>query len=57
MTIRSDGRRLIQLTMKPDLYERIREHCNSIDTPMTIWARQIICRELDGVGARGRGDT
>ena len=48
MTIRrSDSRRLIQLTMKPDLYERIRDHCRALDVPMTVWARSLILRELE----------
>lgn len=46
MTLRSDGRRLIQLTMKPDLYERIREHCDSLDLPVTVWVRELVKREL-----------
>ena len=46
MTIRSDGRRLIQLTMKPDLYDRIRQHCSSLDLPMTVWIRGLIDHAL-----------
>ena len=44
---RPDNRRLIQLTMKPDLYERIRDHCRALDVPMTVWARSLILRELE----------
>jgi hypothetical protein len=47
MTLRKDGRRLIQLTMKPDLYERIQAHCSAMDTPITVWARELIKRELE----------
>lgn len=47
MTIRPDSRRLIQLTMKPDLYDRIRRHCSALDVPMTVWARGLILKELD----------
>lgn len=46
-TRRDDGRRLIQLTMKPDFYEQIRAHCKALDTPITVWARQLIRRELE----------
>jgi hypothetical protein len=49
VTLRKDGRRLIQLTMKPDLYERIQAHCASIDVPITVWARELIKRELERV--------
>jgi len=52
MTIRKDdGRRLIQITIKPDTYERMREHCNRIDMPMTVWARSVIAQELDRIDA------
>lgn len=47
MTTRADdGRKLIQLTMRPDLYHQIKEHCQSLDMPITIWARELIKREL-----------
>jgi len=47
VTLRKDGRRLIQLTMKPDLYDRIQEHCAAIDQPVTVWVRELIKRELE----------
>lgn len=45
-TRRDDNRKLIQLTMKPDLYDRIRDHCSALDMPITVWARELIKREL-----------
>ena len=45
-TRKSDGRRLIQLTMKPELYEQIREHCARMDVPITVWARQLMKNDL-----------
>lgn len=52
MTTRADdGRKLIQLTMRPDLYNQIKEHCQSLDMPITIWARELIKRELANQGA------
>lgn len=45
-TRKDDNRRLIQLTMKPDLYDRIRDHCSALDMPITVWARELIKREL-----------
>lgn len=46
-TRRDDNRKLIQLTMKPDLYDRIRNHCSALDMPITVWARELIKRELN----------
>ena len=46
MTLRSDGRHLIQLTMRPDLYGQIQAHCRDLDMPITVWARELIRREL-----------
>lgn len=45
-TRKSDGRKLIQLTMRPDFYEQIRQHCQQLDMPVTVWARELIKREL-----------
>ena len=47
MTTRKDSsRRLLQVSLKPDLYDRIRDHCEALDIPMAIWARELIKREL-----------
>ena len=51
MTLRKDGRRLIQLTMKPEFYDRIQEHCAAADVPATVWVRELIKKELARVGA------
>jgi hypothetical protein len=40
-------RRLLQISLKPDLYEQIRAHCAVIDMPMAIWTRELIKRELE----------
>lgn len=45
-TRKDDGRKLVQLTMQPDFYERIRAHCKALDMPITVWARELIKREL-----------
>lgn len=47
MTLRKDGRRLIQLTMRPELYHRIQAHCSAMDVPITVWARSLITQELE----------
>ena len=45
-TRKDDGRRIIQLTVNPDLYDQIRAHCSAIDMPITVWARTLIRNEL-----------
>jgi hypothetical protein len=48
MTIRKEtGRKLVQLSMKPEFYELIRQHCEHLDMPVTVWARELIKRELE----------
>lgn len=39
--------KLIQLRIKPDIYDRIRTHCKALDIPITVWARELIRRELE----------
>jgi len=46
MSIRKNGRCMIQLTMAPDLYAAVREHCKRQDTPVTVWARELIRQAL-----------
>jgi hypothetical protein len=47
MTNKKDtDRRLLQVSLKPDFYERVRQHCARIDLPMAIWVRQLIKREV-----------
>jgi len=46
MSIRKDGRCMIQLTMAPDLYQAVRDHCKRLDTPVTVWARELIRQAL-----------
>jgi hypothetical protein len=40
------NRRPLQISLKADLYEQVREHCNQLDMPMAIWTRELIKREL-----------
>jgi hypothetical protein len=46
-TRKTDGRRLLQISLKPDFYELVQQHCRMLDVPMTIWARDLIRREID----------
>lgn len=48
MTIRkTDGRRLLQISMQPDYYKLVQDHCRRLDVPMTVWARDLIRREIE----------
>lgn len=47
MTIQKEtGRKLIQLSVKPNFYEQIMTYCDELDMPVTVWARELIKREL-----------
>jgi hypothetical protein len=51
MTIRKEtGRKLIQLSVRPEFYELIRDHCNRLDMPVTVWARELMKRDLAAAG-------
>jgi hypothetical protein len=47
MTTLTSNRRLLQVSLKAELYEQVREHCAQLDMPMAIWARELIKRELE----------
>lgn len=47
MPIRSDNRHFLQVTMQPSLYEEVKAHCKAIDMPITVWARQLMQKELE----------
>lgn len=32
--------------MQPSLYEEVKAHCKAIDMPITVWARQLMQKEL-----------
>lgn len=53
-TRKDDGRKLIQLTMSPDLYDQIRQHCHSMEVPITVWARMTLKQELDRLTTQNR---
>ena len=46
MTRRADGRYLVQLTMREELYRQLQVRCRELDVPITVWARELIRREL-----------
>jgi hypothetical protein len=46
-TRKDSNRRLLQVSLKPDFYERVQQHCAELDVPMAIWVRELIKRELE----------
>lgn len=46
-TRKDDGRKVLQLTMKPELYDQVKEHCQQLDIPVTVWARELIKRAME----------
>lgn len=42
MTLRSDGRRVISVTMQPDLYDQLYARCRELDRPITVYVREAI---------------
>jgi predicted DNA-binding protein len=42
MTLRSDGRRVISVTMQPDLYDQLYARCKELDRPITVFVREAI---------------
>lgn len=46
MTVRPDGRHVISITMFPELYKRLRNHCQKTDQPVTAYVRKILDETL-----------
>lgn len=42
-------RKLLQVSLKPELHQAIRAHCAKLDVPMAIWVRDLIKREIQKV--------
>lgn len=40
------GRRLLQVSLKPEFYAQVQQHCHEIDVPMALWVRSLIQREI-----------
>ena len=45
-TRKENNRKLIQLSVKPEFWEVIKAHCDRLDMPVTVWARELMKREL-----------
>lgn len=39
-------RKLVQVSLKPELHELVRQHCAQLDMPMAVWARELMKREI-----------
>lgn len=46
MTLRSDGRHVVSVTMNQELYHRLYSHCRENQMPVTVYIREILKREL-----------
>lgn len=43
---KNDGRKLIQVTMRPELHDQVKERCDELDLPVTVWIRELIKQAL-----------
>lgn len=43
---KGSDRRLLQVSLKAELYSKVQAHCAQIELPMTIWVRELIKREI-----------
>lgn len=41
-----NGRKLVSVTCKEDLYSCIKECCDDLDLPISVWARKVLEREV-----------
>jgi predicted DNA-binding protein len=41
-----EDRRILSISVKPDLYARLQQHCRTLDRPMTVWVRDLIKEHL-----------
>jgi predicted DNA-binding protein len=46
MTIRPDGRRVVSVTMWPELFQRLQAHCQETDQPLTVYVRRLLDESL-----------
>ena len=47
MTLRSDGRRVVSVTMQPALYDRLYLACKQQDIPVSVLCREAIKAYLE----------
>ena len=41
-----NGRKIVSVTMLPDLYKKLLCHCKTSDVPISLWVRKLIEDEL-----------
>lgn len=46
MTTRPDNRRIVSVSMKPELHAQLWNHCKEIDQPVTVFVRELIKQAL-----------
>lgn len=39
---RTDNRKVISVSCKPEFFDAVRRYCKSIDVPFTVWVRGLI---------------
>ena len=47
MSLRTNGRRIISVTMQPHLHEELCATCRRLDVPLTVWVREAIKVQLE----------
>jgi hypothetical protein len=38
---------MLHITLQPELYQQVKDHCRRLDTPVTVWARRIFQEALE----------
>ena len=46
MTTHPNNRRIVSISMKPDLHAQLWSHCKEIDQPVTVFVRELIKKAL-----------
>jgi hypothetical protein len=42
-----NGRKVVSVTMLPELFDKIQQHCKEHDVPVSVWCRDLIKKELE----------
>lgn len=46
MTTTPNNRRIVSISMKPELHARLWDHCKELDQPVTVFVRELIKQAL-----------
>ena len=44
-----NGRKVVSVTMLPELYNKLSHYCKNSDVPISLWVRKLIESELDRI--------